>query len=108
MASLRSLSRVKPTVAPSKLWIGGRGRAVEAFLPIGELAGELFAGEPAALPHREVGVGDGELGEIRVASFEAGRVELGELARQDAEAPAVGHDVVHAGDEDVASLFEAG
>ena len=73
-----------------------RGRAGELLLPPGELALELLALQPLALPDGVVGVLHGQRGQRRGPALGEGRVEGGHLAHQHAHGPAVGDDVVHA------------
>ncbi len=61
----------------------------------------------AALPGGVVGVLDGQLGERRGLTAREGAVERAELAREHAEGPAVGDDVVHAEEEHVLVVGEA-
>ncbi|XSF17195.1 hypothetical protein VZQ01_00400 [Myxococcus faecalis] len=72
--------------------------ARELLTPPVELGGEDVAVEPLALPDGEVGVLDGQGGELRGLSPGELTVEGCEFAQDDGNGPAVGRDVVN-GDE---------
>jgi hypothetical protein len=55
---------------------------------------EALAGQPAALPHREVRVLDRQVRQVRLAAAGVGTVEGAELAAEHAHRPAVRDDVV--------------
>ncbi len=89
---------------PRRLGRAGRGRSVgsssgatsaQRVPPVIELAGELVAVEPGALPHGEVGVLDRQLRQRRGLAGGEGAVERRRLAHQHAHRPAVRHRVVH-------------
>ena len=69
-------------------------RVVELPAPVGELPLQGLAGEPAALPDREVGVLHRQLGQGRGAAICEGVVEDRQLAPQHAQGPAVRDDVM--------------
>ncbi len=69
-------------------------RAVQPAPPGGELPLQHLAPEPGALPGREVGVLDGQLGQRRGLPRGKGAVERRQLAAEHPHGPAVGGDVV--------------
>src|SRR5581483_7615520 len=75
--------------------------AVELLLPVAELLDQQIAGQLVPLPDGIVGILDVHGGQIGGALFEAAAVQLGELANEDGDGPAVEGDVMHDGDEQV-------
>jgi hypothetical protein len=81
-----------------------RRSAAELVAPIGELAIEDAALQPLALPHRIIGVLNGELRQRRRPPRGEGFVERDELAQENARRPAVRHDVMHREQHDALTL----
>ncbi len=67
----------------------------QALAPVGELALQDLAREPAPLPRGEVRVLDGKLGEGRLLAARVGPVQGGDLLHQHPHGPAVADHVVH-------------
>ncbi len=78
-----------------------RRRAGEPPAPVVELGREHRAGEPAALPDREVGVLDRQLRQRRPRALGEGAVERGDLFDQHPHRPAVRDHVVEGEERDV-------
>jgi hypothetical protein len=106
-AAMRRDRRPRPVVR-QLLHLGGSG---EHPPPVGELALQDLAGEPAALPAGEVRILDRQLRKNGLGVFVRGRfegrVEGGQLAQHDAHRPGVGDDVVHHHREQVLSGAQA-
>ncbi len=83
-----------------------RRGAGQPLCPVFELAVEPTSAQELVLPDREVGVLDGWLSELGRAALDAGTVELGQLAAQDAKRPFVDHGVVKGQGQDVLALGE--
>ena len=98
--------------APARSTSAGRGRSVgrsscagapaRCSPPPGELLVEDRAGEPLALPDGEFGVLDWQVGQWARFSRGEGGIESAQLARQDAQRPAVGRDVMEGEEQRVA------
>jgi hypothetical protein len=82
-------------------------QAGEPLAPPGELLLQGRTPQRLALPGREVGVLDGQLGQRGGEPLGERRVEGGHLLNEQAHGPAVGSDVVHGGQEDLVFRCEA-
>ncbi len=70
-------------------------------MPVVELRLQRLALKPRALPHGEVRVLHGQLGERRRLPTDKGRIERGELTNEQFHRPRIRNDVMHRQDDDV-------
>lgn len=76
-------------------------RAGQLPLPVGLLALQLDALQPAALLHGIVGILHGQLGQSRRLVRATGGIEGGQLAQEDGERPAIGDEMVQGEQQEV-------
>ena len=76
-------------------------RPGQPFAPVGELALQHLALQPAALPQREVGILQRQLRQRRGLALDEGVVEPRHFGHQDSPGPAIRDDVVNAEQQDV-------
>ncbi len=84
----------------------GLRSAGEVLSPPGDLLGQGFVAQPAALPGGVVGVLERERSQRRRQALAEGGVELNDFAPEDTRGPTVGDDVVDGDEQHVALLGE--
>ena len=82
-------------------------QAGQALAPVGELRFQRIVPQPLALPDREIGVLDGQLGQRGGLPLDEGGVERCQLVPENPHRPAIADDVVHDQQQDVLVVLEA-